>query len=335
MTQTEYNSNTKKELKFHGGKFRILTFSDIHGVKNTDPRLTRDIAAVIDGCKPDLVLFIGDQVWHDGAKDENSLRSVLDAAVSPMEKAKIPWAHVFGNHDEEGGYPKEEQQKVYESYEYCISKTGPLEIHGTGNYVLPVKSSDGKKTVYNIWCIDSGRDLRDFLRDSGLENDYKKALPENHFFHAQTYDCIRFDQMMWYWNTSKELEERNGGKIPALAVFHEALPEFSEVCLNKEECGYTGNKRENIGCGPVNSGLFAAFLQRGDVKTVICGHDHINDFEGTYLGIKMAMDGGMSYDGYCDDDIRGGRIVDIDENDAWNVRTYMVRSSDFVKDYRK
>ena len=69
------------------------------------------------------------------------------------------------------------------------------------------------------------------------------------------------------------------------------------------------------------------------MKTVISGHDHINDWQAEYLGVTLAYDAGLSYDNYCDDDLRGGRVVEIDESDPWHVKTYMVRASDYVADY--
>ena len=147
------------------------------------------------------------------------------------------------------------------------------------------------------------------------------------------YDAVRFDQIMWYWNESKKIEAENGCKVPGCMVLHIAFPEYCLPYKNVAETAYKGTRRESIGSGPVNTGLFAALVQRGDVKTVVCGHDHINDCEGTYLGVKLTYDAGIGYDGYCHGDLRGGRVIDITENDPWNVDTYMVRSADYVKNY--
>ncbi|MBQ7654826.1 MAG: metallophosphoesterase, partial [Clostridia bacterium] len=250
-----------------------------------------------------------------------------------FEKRNIPWAHVFGNHDAESGYEVRDQQEVYESFEWCVSKRGDEDIHGTGNYVLPVRSSTDDTIVYNVWGLDSHRNIFQFVEEGGVKYDDWSVMVSDPLYPCQKYDSLRFDQLMWYWNTSIQLEKYSGKKIPGMMFFHTPTPEFVTLYKNVAETKYRGNRREAVGCGPVNTGVFATVFQRGDVKTIVCGHDHINDFQGEYLGLTLAMDGGLNYDCYCDDDLRGGRIVDVDENDPWNVKTFMVRSKDYVKDY--
>ncbi len=333
MSELIYNLKLKKELRFKDGKFRILSFSDLHGVCNFDRRLTRDIAALIDKHRPDLLLFIGDIVWRDAAQSPETLRAYLAEVTREAERRNIPWAHVFGNHDAESGFAVKDQQEVYESFPLCLSKRGPENIHGTGNYVLPIKSEKSENIIFNLWGLDSNRDMREYLTDNDLPNDNRLVMMPDPLHLSQTYDTIRFDQILWYWNSSVELEEYNGKKIPGLMFFHIPLPEFIIPYKNVAQTGYRGFRREQVGSSPINSGLFSAIIQRGDVKTILCGHDHINDYEGTYCGIKMAYDAGMSYDVYCDDDMRGGRLIDISEENSFDITTYMVRSSDCIEEY--
>lgn len=42
-----------------------------------------------------------------------------------------------------------------------------------------------------------------------------------------------------------------------------------------------GSKFERVCCPEVNTGLFAAMLERGDVMGTFAGHDHINDYWGS------------------------------------------------------
>ncbi|MCQ2461998.1 MAG: metallophosphoesterase [Clostridia bacterium] len=324
---------TKKELRFKDGKFKILCVSDFHGVKNFDRRLIRDFSALLDSASPDLVLILGDTVCKDAAESEDSVRAFLSQAVKPLEDRKIPWAHVFGGHDDERGVTNEMQEKIYESFPYCVSKTGDADVSGTGNYVLPVMSEDGSRIVYNVWGLDSHDGAHDYAAEFGLNPDMWWFFLPDSFSLDSHYDTFRFDQLMWYWNTSKAIEKHEGHKIPGLMVAHMPMPEYILCYKNTAQTNYNGTRREHIGCNMINSGLFSTLVQRGDVKTFICGHDHINDFEASYCGVKLAYDAGLNYDGYCDDDLRGGRIVEIDENDPWNVKTYMLYCKDIVKNY--
>ncbi|MBE6715961.1 MAG: hypothetical protein E7573_03485 [Ruminococcaceae bacterium] len=323
----------KKELRFKNGKFRFICFSDSHGIKDFDTRVVRDIEAIVEGIKPDLVLFLGDNVWRDGAENAETLKNFMSAIVKPLNDRNIPWAHVFGNHDAEKGFAVKDQQPVYESIEGCLSEAGPEDVSGTGNWVLQIKSEISDKTVYNIWGLDSGRGIGEFLTYCGLPADGKIAKLPDPLHVSAGYDAVKFDQIMWYWNTSKRIEEENGSKVPGCMVLHMAFPEYCLPYKNVAETNFKGTRREGIGSGPVNTGLFATLVQRGDVKTVVAGHDHINDCEGTYLGINLTYDAGIGYDGYCHGDLRGGRVIDITEEDPWNINTYMVRSSDFVESY--
>lgn len=54
----------------------------------------------------------------------------------------IPWSAVFGNHDDESGYPKEDQIMLMKALPYSLVERGPKDVHGVGNYVLKVKSAD-------------------------------------------------------------------------------------------------------------------------------------------------------------------------------------------------
>lgn len=333
MERLEYNLYTKKELRFKDGKFKILCVSDFHGRVNYDKRLMRDFSAIVDGTQPDLVLVLGDMVWGDASESEEAVRDFLTDAMQCLEDRKIPWAHVFGNHDDEKGISNEAQEKIYESFEHCVSKRGPEDVSGVGNYVLPIKSTDGERIVYNVWGLDSHDNMGEFAQEFGLNPERNALFLPDNFSVDSMYDTYRFDQLMWYWNSSVELEKYAGEKIPGLMVSHMPIPEYILYYKNVAQTHYRGNRRESCGCNMLNSGMFSTIIQRGDVKTFVCGHDHINDGQGTYCGITLAYDAGLNYDGYCDDDLRGGRIVEIDENDPWNVSTYMVRSEEFVGDY--
>ena len=111
---------------------------------------------------------------------------------------------------------------------------------------------------------------------------------------------------------------------------HIPLPEMWLVANNRAETGFNGNIREEVACSEMNSGLFMACLERGDIRAMVFGHDHVNDFTGEYCGITLAYDAGIEYDAYQDDDLRGGRMFVLDENDPRRFETYMVRVRDIM-----
>ena len=56
-----------------------------------------------------------------------------------------------------------------------------------------------------------------------------------------------------------------------------------------------GERNEEEYPGPINSGMFPAMLERGDVKGVFYGHDHVNTYMGNYYGILLGYAGSTGF----------------------------------------
>lgn len=337
------NKRNRPVLRFSpDGSFKILMFSDTHGCAPDrdlfDAQIKDDAAKLIDATSPDLVLLAGDITGgRRGVATVIELRAFLDWFLPVMEDRGIPWAHVYGNHDNEDGcvpsskpgVPNAVQQAVYESYPHCMSDAGPADIHGTGNYVLPVLGSSCDEPRFLVWGLDSGQNAFDFEREYGFSG---AILPS---MGARNYDGIRWDQVNWYRTESESFEKRYGCKIPGLMYFHIPLPEHMLVIENPDKCEMAGSYAEpmlsswKLFASAFNSGLFASVLERGDVRGIYCGHAHNTDFEGMYCGIKLGCDGAITYSNSgVDEKWRGGRLFCIDESDPGAFKTRFVRVSD-------
>ncbi len=316
----------KHTLRFKAdGTFKILMLTDLHGGNGMHAQLKPGIDAMVVHCRPDLVLLGGDIAGHRiGCATTEELEDYLRAVTESMEANRIPWAHVYGNHDYNKGLSNEEQQAVYETFTYCITKRGPNEIHGVGNYVLPILRSSSDDVALNVWGFDTHDDNSTFAADYGLPEDMRFILP-NHFCMGKSNDSVHFDQVMWYFETSKAIERAFGRKIPGLMYMHIPIPEYCLISRNPKECDMVGEMRETICCGELNPGLFSACLQRGDVKAIFCGHDHLNDYSGEYCGIRLSYCAGICYDAGSADDMRGGRVIELSEQVPDRVETYMVK----------
>ena len=276
-------------------RFRIVQFTDIHW-NDGDEKNLQSLAlmkSILDIEKPNLVVLTGDIISGGPTKEPTT---AIKTVLSPMIERKIPWAYVLGNHDGEGVYSKEQIIQLAESLPYSLTSRGPTNITGVGNYWLPVYSSTGDKQSATIYCIDS--------------NAYEKTNHDN-------YDWIYPNQIQWYRETSLKLTAANGGTpLPALAFFHIPLPEFNDI-WNTGKC--LGRKNETI-CSPkINSGFLAAMLEMGDVMGLYVGHDHYNDFEGNWYGIRIGYGRQTGYTKNVVEDMpRGARVIELQENS----RTY-------------
>lgn len=323
----------KKILKFHSdGKFKIMMISDLQDKLPVNEKTIRLLRCLLKDEKPDFVIMAGDQC-EGGIKSADTFRKFVSVISEPMESAGIYWSHIFGNHDDEnsGECGKCAQQLVYEGFPHCLSEAGPQDIGGVGNYVLPVSAHDGDDIVFNIWALDSNR----YLSDNDWNDDSYK-LPES-CIGTNHYDEVKFPQIMYYWNTSVKMERGTGHKIPALMFLHIPLPEHRLVAMNPEKTGMKGEVNEEICNSALNSGLFSAVLQRGDVKGVFAGHDHINSFCGNYCGVMLGFDASIGYRNYgfhTDDEkkrnrLRGARFFELCEDSPEKINTYMKYGIDY------
>ena len=220
-----------------------------------------------------------------------------------------------------------EQQPVFERVPLCLSEAGPEAVSGVGNYVLPVLAHDSDTVRYHIFALDSHREHTDYIERFGLPKDTRIRL-EHPMCSGSAQAGPMFDQVMWYSRTSSDAEAANGAKIPAVMYMHVPLPEHFHAARNPEQTHLRGAKREAVCCSELNSGLFAACLQRGDVRGIFCGHEHYCDFSAEYCGITLAYDGALGFDMSGHDDLRGGRIIDLSEDGT--MKTHQVRLMDLI-----
>ena len=298
------------------GNFKVLILSDIQGSNShiDIPESVRaNIRTMVDREQPDLVIFNGDNC-HE-IKGEENLREYLTNMTEYLEEKKIPWAHVYGNHDDVGGISKERQSEIYAEFDYCISEVG--NVSGVGNYVIPIYSHNGSRILYNVWCFDSHG-------YSKLDDKINVTLQNGVYFKG-TYDHIRPDQIEWYLKSSKLLEEYNGAPIPAIMAFHIPLQETGEAWMVKDSAKleWTGEKHENGGFSAINSGLFAAVLERGDVKAIVNGHDHVNDFMVKYHGVMLCYSSTVSTMSYYRENLLGARVFSFSQDEEGPITTYM------------
>ena len=323
---------TKKPLRFdEDGKFRILMVSDIHGgVGYDEMRTVRAMQALVDHTAPHLVLLGGDIAGPGSihVANQEELKTLLDGLVSPMEQAGIPWAHVYGNHDDNFGLCNADQQPVYERYPNCLSKHSPAGVSGVSNYVLPVWDKEGKTILFNVFGLDTHHGMPEFRKEFSMAEGVQPIEPTG--LENEDESPLRFDQVNWYYQTSRAMEDYAGHKIPALMYMHFPLPEHRMVAMHREECGFEGTQMSPICCSKLNSGLFSACLQRGDVKAIFCGHDHKNDFSGVYCGVRLGFDGYLSYCACHVEALRGGRLFEISADSPDVIETKMVRVMDLL-----
>ena len=286
---------SKHRLQYNeDGSFRVLILADTHvqvDSNTTAVNALKDrIKLLVDKENPNLVIFTGDNTLR--AKSEEALRACIDVFAGYLEEKKIPWCHVYGNHDYESqAISKAEQQAIYESYEYCISKDEGFSTDRVGNYVHAIYNKDGSIGSV-IYFLDSGE------------------------YSRYTWGYIMENQVEWYKKSSELLQEYNDGKvINGMMAFHVPMVENQYAYENRENkeivYDWNGFRNEPINCANYVTGLFEAILERGDVKAVVTGHDHKNDYAFNYKGVKLTSSPTVSDLGYFASHTQGARVFDL------------------------
>ncbi len=297
---------SKHKLTYNeDGSFKVLILADLHMTGDVAgmQKVAERVKLLVDKENPDLAIFTGDNTLY--ADTEEKLRTNLDAMVGYLEEKEIPWCHVYGNHDyEQRALTKAEQQAIYESYEYCISKDEGFSTERVGNYVHAVYNADG--TIGSvIYFLDSGE------------------------YSRYTYGYIMDDQIAWYKQTSELLQEYNDGTvINGLMTFHIPLIENRDAYENRGNVeivtDWDGNKREPIHSADYDTNLFETILERGDVKAIVTGHDHRNDYCFNYKGVKLMASPNISDLTYYEAATQGARVIDLNaETVGTDIPTYV------------
>ena len=256
------------------GRFKILQVSDLHlstGLGacrdpvlpadappgcEADPRTLEFVAEALDAERPDLAVLSGDLVNGETAPDA---QTALFKAVEPFVKRNIPYALIFGNHDDEGSLSRAALMQLAEELPLGLSEAGQATVDGVGNYVVEVLAARGAShhSALTLYLLDTHGYSPDEARFKG-------------------YDWLKPSQLAWFRETARGLRtsvaHRDYSHIHLdMAFVHIPLPEYRAA-----PAPGTGEMREPPTAPGFNAGFKDALVENG-VLAVSAGHDHAND----------------------------------------------------------
>ena len=279
--------------------FRILQLTDIHLSDKDDKETQFKFLDLLyeDANNPDLVIVTGDLFTFAGKDTAKSLFKYFDSKA-------IPWTVCFGNHDEQCYFSVDWMTDTLSKYgSYCMFKDlQDDQVNGNCNFVINLK--EGNKVHDQLFVMDSNR--------------YNFDLSQ------LGYDCFKQDQIDWYESVVKYTKEQNGETVNSLMFYHIPLPEVNpawEEAKNNNAVIY-GEKRE-ASCPPDHDyGFFSKIKELGSTKAMFFGHDHINNFEVDYQGVKFCY-GIKSTDRiYHDEDMLGCQTITIHDDHSLKIDRY-------------
>ena len=315
-----------EKLQFNSdGKFRIMQIADVQEGARVSPDTIRLMTLALKREKPDLVVFTGDQLYgvhpsfYIGDKKMNAVNTIKEI-IAPIEKAGIPFAVTFGNHDCQVGLSNSEQAEIYNESDFCIHGDYASDTD-KGTFRLPVYNED--EHIYDIWLIDSNSQT-----PSG------EYLP------------VTEEQLLWFKEENERAKE-NGKYTDGIVFQHIPVPEFYDI-LKRVKFGTKGaveafrehkgefyvlpeeirNNGGFMGESPAtpdrNSGEFDVLCEKGNIHGILVGHDHINSFVGEKDGMKLIYTQCAGFNVYGPKLKRGVRMVEIDKKNLSDFNTYTV-----------
>lgn len=286
--------------------FVILNLSDMHftdyGAKSIPLKETANkIKTMVTSVRPDLITVSGDIVCN------TSTYFAVRRFTDLMESFGIPWAPVFGNHDNEGNCDMNYLADIMMTSPHCLMKKGDPDL-GVGNYIINIaeENDDGSlKVVESVIMV--------FSHNYG-NND---------------------KQLQWYKWAVDGVNEVSGGSVEVSMFCHIPLAEYQYAydaawdsennCWHEGFDAY-GKRGENIAYGRDSSGVpyqkdfFNVIKQTGSTKYIFCGHDHLNNFSILYEGIRLTYSmkiGRVSGSNFM---LNGGTEITLSSDGITNIK---------------
>ncbi len=288
----------------------------------------RYIVKAVNDTKPDLILLTGDIIY--GEFDDNG--SAMMALINCMDSLQIPWAPVFGNHENESEMGVAWQCKQLENSPYCLF-TRRNEIGGNGNYSIGIAKNGQLQRV--IFMMDSNG----CARSSNVNGTAVKSTVG--FTPAQR---------QWLRNTGLQINAAAGKTVPSFLGYH--IP-TDEPLLGAIAAGYQSGEDSadiiyTIGVDnvaqPGDSGYKGdAFNGYGDAELlpilkeigtdgVYLGHVHLISTSVMYEGIRWTF--GLKTGTYDESpEILGGTLITVKADNSFTVAQTQTTAKEIAEEY--
>ena len=287
----------------------------------------------IEKYDPDLIIITGDIVYGEFDDDGSNLLDFIEF----MDSFEIPWAPVFGNHDNESRKGADWQCQQFVNSPYCLFKQRTLT--GNGNYTVGIKQDNTIKRVF--FMLDSNGINENRVSEESLANG-----------HTSTITGFAQDQINWYTAQTQTIKQQYPNVKLSFAfhiqpyIFRSAFAKYgfpNELPINIDEYGEDGNfgylGRNLKGEWDTDYTVWNGMKNLG-VDSIFVGHEHCNSASVIYDGVRIQYGQKSStYDraNYLNEDgsidstysanktpIIGGTAINLDKSSGAIVDPYIV-----------
>lgn len=272
----------------------ILPFESIPTIK----RLVKKV-------QPDLITVTGDIVCT------KSTVGAVKRFTDVMRSFGVPWAPVFGNHDDEGNCDLNYLSEVMMSDPNCVMQKGDPDM-GVGNYLISIVEEGTDNLVEEIVMLDS--------------------------HHSQANEI----QQKWFkWVAEGVKKISNTAEVSLF--MHIPLPEY-DYALKEAWTGpdknyiikikdywdkkynARGRAHESVACerdankNPVQRGFFEIIKNTENTKYIFCGHEHMNNFTVDYQGVRLTYTMKLGFGSGFQWGYNGGTVITVGSGGITNIK---------------
>ena len=289
----------------------------------------RYIVKAVNDTKPDLIILTGDIIY--GEFDDNG--SALMAVINLMDSLQIPWAPIFGNHENESEMGVAWQCQMLENSPYCLF-TRRNEIGGNGNYSIGIAKNGQLQRA--IFMMDSNG----CARSSNVNGTAVKTTVG--FTPAQR---------QWLRNTGLQINAAAGKTIPsflgyhipteepllgAIAAGYQSGADSADITYtigvdNIAQPGDSGYKGDAI--NPYPDPELLPILKEIGTDGVYLGHVHLISTSVMYEGIRWTF--GLKTGTYdASPEILGGTLITLaSDSNAFTVKQTQTTAKEIAMEY--
>lgn len=301
-------------------------FSD-EASHNDEIRAWRYVREGVSLAHPDLIVLTGDNIY--GQTDDDGRQWTDFCTV--LDSLGIPWAVVFGNHDNESGKGVSWQIEQVQKTKYGMICPG--NITGNCNYTVGIRQGGQYRTV--LYMMDTNGC---HVYDNPGEGMAAVNVDRDRIASASG---IHDDQLAWMKSSYRTITESCKYQVPSMIFMHIPSAEFadavdvlypgarSEKRFVPDRVGDFGISYEKA-TGFGDGGKFWNTAKEIGCTNIFAGHQHRIATSIVYDGIRLTY--GMktgTYD-YFHQDMLGSTLITLCDQDTSPIVEYLHSRLEYV-----
>ncbi|MBR7032877.1 MAG: S-layer homology domain-containing protein [Clostridia bacterium] len=307
--------------------FRVLNLSDPQLTDNewngnAGELLTETVTELVRTESPDLITVSGDLAWGGSYGSCANLADLLAGTG-------VSWAFVLGNHDHEiSDAGLIEKIGLLTSRDGCLFKWGDKRL-GCGNYVIVLRRNG--VPVHGLIMMDTHSNITFIDNEGEAISGYADLTEEQIKWYGDVCDTltamgVKETTMISHIPCYTYREAFAAALLPGIDP--KTVPAGDGMQVGYWAPGYEDSfgvlHESGIASADRDNGFFDAVLAHGSTKTLIAGHDHINNFSIPYRGVRFVYSLKAGSGCYWEPELNGGTLIDVSSDGTATVRHHYI-----------